>query len=235
MRVLCISTHPDDMEISCAGTLLKCKARGDEVFVCHVNNGNMGHFEIMPEELGPMRIKEAKASCDLAGFVHMTCNIGDLDAYYQSKEQKDILVDIIREANPDFIITMDPNDYMCDHVATSKLAFDASFMATVPHYVTKHPAIDKVVPIFYMDTSQGVNFQPTEYVDITEFMDKKIEMLLCHESQAKWLMEHDNNDYTESTRILSRFRGMQSGVQYAEGFRQCMVGLKMRTKRYLPE
>ena len=234
MRVLCISAHPDDMEINCAGTLLKCKERGDEVFVCHLNNGDMGHFEIMPEELGVMRTNEAKRSCELAGFTHMTCNIGDLDAYYQSKEQKDILVDIIRQANPDFIITMDPNDYMCDHNATSRLAFDASFMATVPHYETKYPAIDNVVPIFYMDTAQGVNFQPTEYVDITDVFDKKIEMLLCHESQAKWLKEHDNNDYTESTRVLSRFRGMQSGVQYAEAFRQCTTGLKMRTKRYLP-
>ena len=37
MRVLAITAHPDDMEFMCAGTLLKCKARGDEVFVCTIN------------------------------------------------------------------------------------------------------------------------------------------------------------------------------------------------------
>ncbi|HAZ20030.1 MAG TPA: hypothetical protein DCY75_07680 [Clostridiales bacterium] len=235
MRVLCISAHPDDMEINCAGTLLKCKARGDDVFVCHVNNGDMGHFEIMPDALGVMRTNEARRSCNLAGFTHLTCNIGDLDAYYQNKEQKDLLIDIIRQVNPDFIITMYPDDYMCDHEATSKLTFDAAFMATVPHYETNYPATNDVVPIFYMDAAQGVNFQPTEYVDITDVFDQKIEMLLCHESQAKWLWEHDRNDYTQSTRVLASFRGMQCGVKYAEGFRQCMVGLKLRPKRYLPE
>ncbi|MEA4832745.1 MAG: PIG-L deacetylase family protein [Oscillospiraceae bacterium] len=234
MRVLCISAHPDDMEINCAGTLLKCKARGDEVFVCHINNGDMGHFQIMPEELGKMRIEEARRSCEMAGFTALTANIGDLDSYYQDKEQKDIIVDIIRQVNPDFIITMSPNDYMCDHTAASQLVFDAAFMASVPHYETKHPATDKVVPIFYMDNAYGVDFVPTEYVDISDVFDMKIKMLLCHQSQAKWLMEHDNIDYTRSVRIISSFRGLQCGVEFAEGFTQCKTALKLLPKRMLP-
>lgn len=49
--VLCISCHPDDMEIACAGTLLKCKKRGDRVVVCHLSSGNLGHEIIPPAEL----------------------------------------------------------------------------------------------------------------------------------------------------------------------------------------
>jgi len=234
MRVMCISAHPDDMELQCAGTLLKCKARGDEVYVCHVNNGSLGHFEIMPDELRVMRIQEAKNACELAGFHHMTCDFGDFESYYQSRDQKNVLVGLIREVNPDFIITMHPDDYMCDHVAASKLVFDAAFMASVPHYMPEIPATDKVVPIYYMETAYGIDFVPTEYVDITEFFDKKIEMLLCHKSQSQWLEEHDNVDYTEGSRIISMFRGLQCGVKYAEAFVQCKAALKMVPQRLLP-
>ena len=58
--VLVISCHPDDMEIACAGTLLKCKARGDRVVICHLSSGNLGHVVIPPDEL---RVMRANPSC----------------------------------------------------------------------------------------------------------------------------------------------------------------------------
>ena len=60
MNVLAIGCHPDDIEISCSGTLAKCVKRGDKVTVCHVANGNMGHEIISPEELRVIRANEAK-------------------------------------------------------------------------------------------------------------------------------------------------------------------------------
>ncbi|MBQ7897683.1 MAG: PIG-L family deacetylase [Clostridia bacterium] len=234
MRVLAITAHPDDMEFMCAGTLLKCKARGDEVFVCTINNGNMGHMVIMPDELRDIRRAEAQKSCDMAGFTYLPADIGDLCSYYQSKEQKDILVDIIRQADPDLLIIPDPEDYMCDHVAASKLAFDAAFMATCPHYFTKYPATDKITPIYYMATAAGINFNPTEYVDITEFYEKKLQMLHCHESQEIWLRDHDGVDYTKECRILSEYYGLQCHKDYAEAFRPCLVSHRIVTERMLP-
>ena len=76
--VLAITTHPDDMEIQCAGTLLKCKERGDTVTVCNVANGNMGHVVLMPDELRAVRRAEADASAALAGFNATTCDVDDL-------------------------------------------------------------------------------------------------------------------------------------------------------------
>ena len=128
----------------------------------------------------------------------------------------------------------DPDDYMCDHIAASKLAFDAAFMATVPHYVTKYPAIDKVAPIYYMETAAGAGFEPTEYVDITDYYEKKLEMLHCHQSQEVWLREHDNCDYSNELRILSEYRGMQCRVKYAEAFRACLVSNRIVPYRVLP-
>ena len=168
MNVLAIICHPDDAECCCAGTLAKCVKRGDKVTLCHVCNGNLGHIEISPEELRKIRLQEAQNAGKVAGIEVVTCDIGDCLAYESSKEQRDKVVDVIRKANPDFIITHAPTDYMPDHVAVSKLVFDASFLATVPHYESKEMNPAKLVPIYYMENARGFEFIPTEFVDITD-------------------------------------------------------------------
>ena len=158
----------------------------------------------------------------------------DLEIYDNNKESRDKVVDIIKKVNPDFIITHSPDDYMPDHTAVSRLVFDASFTATLPNYHTGTEGAARLVPIYYMDTVAGVNFNPTEYVDVSPFIDKKLEMLECHESQLVWMREHDNIDFADMVKTCSRYRGYQCGVNYAEGFRQCQVYLKGTTKRLLP-
>ena len=209
MNILAIGCHPDDIEINCVGTLIKCVKRGDNVTVCHVCNGNMGHEVIMPDELRKIRIEEARRAGAMAGIKVVTCDIGDLDVYNQSKEQRDLVIDVIREADPDLIITHAPNDYLLDHVAVSKLVFDASFAASVPHYKTKVDKTAKVVPLYYMDNLTGVDFIPTEYVDVTEEIDLKLEMLECHESQLKWMRDHDNIDFADMVKTCAKYRGYQ--------------------------
>lgn len=232
MNVLAIGCHPDDIEIACCGTLAKCVKRGDKVTVCHVANGNMGHEIIPPDELREIRAKEAKAAGMLAGIEVVTLDIGDLLLNGYDIAQRDKVAQLIRKVQPDFIITHSPNDYMSDHLAVSRMVVDASFVASVPQYGTGEKA--PVVPIFYMDTLAGMNFNPTEYVDITEEMELKIEMLECHVSQLKWMRDHDNIDFAEFVRTCSRFRGLQCGVGYAEAFTQEMVWPKVVARRLLP-
>ncbi len=233
-KVLVISCHPDDVEIACAGTLLKCKERGDRVVVCHLCSGDKGHEIIMPKELAEMRAQEAIRAGNLGGIEVMWGGFDDLEIYSDNKKSRDKVVNIIRNVNPDFIITHDPEDYMPDHNAVSKLVFDASFAATCPHYCTEEKEVARLVPIYYMDTLCGVNFNPTEYVDVTEYIDKKLEMLNCHESQIVWMREHDHIDFPDMVRTCCRYRGFQCGAEYAEGFKQCQVYLKGITKRLLP-
>ena len=59
-----------------------------------------------------------------------------------------------------------PDDYMPKHTAVSRLVFDAGFTATLPNYKGKENTSAKLVPIYHIDTLSGVNFTPTEYVDI---------------------------------------------------------------------
>ena len=232
MNVLAIGCHPDDIEISCCGTLAKCVKRGDKVTVCHVANGNMGHEIIKPDELRVMRREEAKKAGSLAGIEVVTIDIGDLRVNGADFSQRDKIAELIIKVQPDFIITHSPTDYMNDHREVSKLVFDASFVASVPQY--NNGGKSAVVPVYYMDNLAGLNFNPTEYVDITDEIDLKIDMLECHESQLKWMRDHDNIDFAEFVRTCSRYRGIQCGVAYAEAFTQEYAWPKVTTKRLLP-
>ncbi len=234
MNVLAIGAHPDDIEIACAGTLIKCVERGDKVTVCHASSGNLGHVIIPPDELMQMRAEEAKKAGRMAGYEVIWGGFHDLDIFENNKKSRDMMVDVIKYAQPDLIITHAPDDYMPDHTSVSKLVFDASFTATLPNYKSEQPNAARLVPIYYMDTLAGVNFNPTEFVDITDTIDKKLEMLECHVTQVKWMRDHDHIDFPDMVRTCSRYRGYQCGAEYAEGFRMCQVYLKGTTQRLLP-
>ena len=181
-----------------------------------------------------MRAQEAKEAGAMAGIEVIGGMFNDLDIFDNNKASRDKIVDVIKYADPDFIITHNPDDYMPDHTAVSRLVFDASFAATLPNYKSRYSEPAKLVPIFYMDSLAGVNFQPTEYVDITEEIDLKIRMLRCHRSQLEWMREHDGIDFADMVRTCSRYRGYQCGAAYAEGFRMCRAYLKGTTARLLP-
>lgn len=234
MNILAIGCHPDDVEINCAGTLAKCVRRGDRVIVCHACNGNMGHEVIMPDELRLIRAEEARKAGSLAGIEVITADIGDLTANGGDMAQRDKIIEIIRYAQPDLIISHAPSDYMCDHVAVSRLVFDASFAASCPHYRMDLGPASKVTPLYYMDNLGGHGFVPTEYVDITDTFELKMQMLECHESQLKWMREHDNIDFADFVRTTAKYRGLQCGVPYAEAFTQAYVYPKVQAERLLP-
>ena len=234
MRVLAIGAHPDDIEISCSGTLAKCVKRGDEVYACHLSDGDLGHVEIMPEKLGKIRVEEAKRASGVGGVKAIWGGFHDLDIYADNSEARKRVAEIIRGIDPDFIITHNPDDYMSDHTATSKLVFDAAFAATIPHYPSERKTLARLVPIYYMESSSGMDFVPELFVDITDEMETKKKMFNCHESQIVWLKDHDNVDYVEKLEIVARYRGYQCGVRYAEGFKVCKVDGRMSTRILLP-
>ncbi|MCL4377949.1 MAG: PIG-L family deacetylase [Actinobacteria bacterium] len=222
MKILAFGAHPDDLEILCGGTLAKYSQKGHKVFMAHLCNGNMGGKEIDPKELTKIRDKEAKESAELIKAECLGPIAGDLDLY-PTREMRIEVVDIIRYAKPDIIITHDVNDYMPDHVITGQIVFDSALTATLPSYKTKYPAYENIVPVYYMDTVAGIRFQPTYYVDITEFFEIKKSMLMCHKSQYKWIKGHHSSDPINLIGAMGKFRGIQCGVEYAEAFKRMDV------------
>jgi len=233
MRILAVGAHPDDIELLCAGTLVKFKRRGDEVFMAHLCNGDKGHYEIKPPELAKIRAEEAKKSARIIGAEIKEGLFADFEIY-DTPEARRKVTDLIRLARPDIIITHYPDDYMMDHSITSRLVINASFAATTPNYITEHKFIPSIPAVIFMDTLAGVRFSPSEYVDITDVIEVKEKMLLCHQSQYKWLKEHDNIDYVEFMKSIASFRGRQCGVKYAEAFQVYQVWGRIKPQRLLP-
>ena len=235
MNVLAIGCHPDDLEIGCYGTLAKYIKQGNDVAVCNVANGNLGHAEIMPDELRNIRLSEAQAAAKLIGATHYTVDIGDLNVSAENNELISRLAKVIRDVQPDLIITHYERDYMNDHMQTYFSVFRATFAASCNHYdLNAHPASAPITPLYHMDTLTGVDFLPTEYVDISDVIELKMEALSFHQSQLKWMMEHDGIDFMDMVRTCSKSRGYQCGVAYAEGFRLNRNYLRIVPKRMLP-
>ncbi len=233
MRVLAVGAHPDDIEFLCAGTLAKYTQRGDEVFNVVCTNGDMGHMIIPPAELAEIRTQEAANAAQAVGAEFKM--LGEPDEWlFHDKRTRLMVIDAIRWANPDVIITHSPDDYHPDHRVCSEMVFAASFLSTVPHIETEHSAQDHVAALVYMDTVAAANFIPEVYVDITETLAQKRQALLCHESQVKWLMDHDNMDVVEFVEAVARARGLQCGVQHAEGFQIPKLWPRLKTERILP-
>ena len=233
MRVLAVGAHPDDLELLCGGTLAKYADQGHEIIMAHLCSGSRGGLNIDPQELAQIRDAEAKAAAELIKAQALGPIAGDLDLY-PTEQMRIKTVDIIRQAKPDVILTHSPNDYMPDHVITSQLVFDASFISTLPLYKTKLPAHETITPVFYMDTAVGLGFEPTDFVDITDHLETKKKMFLCHKSQFQWLQGHHETEPTNMLETVAKFRGLQCGVTYAEAFRKLNAWGRLRTERLLP-
>lgn len=234
MNVLAIGCHPDDLEISCGGTLAKLSKQGHKVFMCRVANGNLGHRVIKPDELKRIRQNEAENAAKALGCEPLIVDVDDLFVHSHDEEAQDRLIDIIRYSKPDFIITHNYQDYMRDHMQTSDMAFSASFAAGLSNRITNNRFIENIPPIFYMDTLAGMGFTPTEYVDISDTIDQKLESLSCHKTQIDWMREHDKIDFLDFVKTCNKYRGLQCGVTYAEAFRNCENWPRMVSYRLLP-
>jgi N-acetylglucosamine malate deacetylase 1 len=234
MRVLAVGAHPDDLEILCGGTLARFVQDGHEVVMCNVSLGDRGTFEHTSEEIAEIRRREARRAAELIGANHITLGFSDGEVDAGDDDQRTAMVDLVRDVRPDLIVTHSTGDYMSDHDETSKLVFECSFHATLPLFESKRPHYDKVTPIYYMDTVMGLGFHPTEYVDVTSTIETKVAMLEAHETQLTWLRDHDGIDIVEQMRVVTRFRGVQCRVEYAEGFTPCLTWPRVPTRRLLP-
>lgn len=230
MHILAVGAHPDDIELACGGTLAEYSRRGNRVVMAYVTNGNMGHKEIPPEELAQIRKAEARAATELIGAELIWMDYPD-EWLFSNRSARESFIDVIRQARPDVIITHFPSDYHPDHRAVSELMFGASFLSSVPHIETPHVFHGKIPPIYYMEPLGGLAeraFSPDIYVDISDTFTVKKDMLACHQSQLQWLKEHDNIDFIDFMETVAKFRGLQCGVPYAEGFVKATIWPRLK-------
>lgn len=235
MNILCVTAHPDDCEILCAGTLIRYAQTGHQVTIAIFTDGSMGDTAIQPEQLRGIRESEARAAA--ARIDARVIWAGVLDEHvFPDQEQRRIMIDILREADPDVIITHSPSDYHPDHRYVQQLVFDSYFQKGLPHIPGQHQAACRFAhaQLYYMDNLGGIDFQPTEYVDISGVFETKKAMLACHESQFGAMKDLAHTDLLEMMEVQARFRGMAAGCRYAEGFTRSDSFQRGLTKRILP-
>ena len=185
MRVLAFGAHPDDIEFRMAGTLMKMKQRGDEIFMCIATNGNIGSYQHTKEETAAMRHKEAQNSADYIGATLLWLYEPD-EFLFDNEATRLKFIEAVRIARPDVILAPPAGlrDYNQDHDTTGYLAFQARVLATVKAIKTEHDVIDHIPPLFYC-TPMGhcSEYRPQYFVDITDTYEDKVKMFKCHDSQ----------------------------------------------------
>ena len=138
---------------------------------------------------------------------------------------------------------MRPDDYHSDHNTTSRLVTAAVQMSWSPPSEAVGQPLRKPVPVAFMPTSNGINFIPEDYVDISDVWDTKLQMALSHRSQylpgpdfdAAVIQEPlDQYFFARLTRVTDEFYGLQCWCRYAEAFRWWRASDRLLPRRLLP-
>lgn len=237
--VLALMAHPDDIEITCAGTLLLLKAAGWDVHLATMTAGDLGSATLGPAAISRIRRREAAASAALLGAGYTCLGFKDLTIQHAERGKR-IVAGLLRAVRPDLLVTHPPRDYMADHEETSRLAREGAFASTMPNWTTlpvpgtrggrrAAPPCDHVPALLYADPIDLVDWSgrrvPAQYlVDISSVMDRKAEMLAAHATQREWLREqHGEDEYLHWVRRLGAARAAdfrKKTVTHAEGFVQ---------------
>lgn len=239
MNILAVGAHPDDVEVNCAGTLAKYAAQGHKVFICTATSGNIGSATLSKEEIGAIRKAEAAKSAAIIGAEYICLDYDD-EFLYDDPSVRIKFINMVRHCKPDVIFTHNLKDYNPDHERTGKIITDIQVMYPIAKIITEEPPCDILPAVYYFEPSRGLNFIPTDYVDITDYYETKKQMLLCHESQVQWMMDNfkgrniTEDHFTDSIYIMGRYRGKQCDVQFAEAFVRANDGYKVKPGSLLP-
>ena len=223
-HILSIHAHPDDAEILAGGTLAHLAAAGHRITIVTMTPGDCGSAEIGPEEIAAQRRLEAAAAAALIGAAYRCAEFRDLAVFNDDTSRRRV-TELIREVDPDIILTSAPSDYHCDHEATSVLVRDACFGVSCPNYrVGTAKAMEHIPHLYFMDSIEGRDregrpVRPDFGVDVTATFTRKREMLAAHASQRNWLLkQHGMDDYLLTMEAWTKQRGSGYGVEFAEGF-----------------
>lgn len=237
MRILAVGAHSDDMDFFAGGTLARFAAAGHAIGICSLTDGRSGGKAETPEQLAERRRLEFLESAAVIGAETFWAGYHD-GMLTDDLPTRLAVAEIIRSFRPDLIITHPPEDYHPDHVVTSRLVMDASYIARNPNVEMKSVRLAGVAPLYFVDAELGHGFLPDEYVDVTEAWEQKMRMLDAHRSQYEgWVNTvtgQPENWLVDRAAVLGRFRGLQCGARYAEAFKVFRAHGRVGAARLLP-
>jgi bacillithiol biosynthesis deacetylase BshB1 len=213
--LLAIAAHPDDVEQTCGGTLLRMAESGYGTGIIDLTAGEMGSRGICET-----RLSEAEAAARILQVSHRS-NLRLPDTKLINwVEYREKLALEIRRLRPRVVIIPYWEARHPDHYHASAIAFDASFLAGLRKL---DPATEPQRPAKVIYSSMYANVAPSFVVDVTEQFDRRMESLFCYRSQYG---EQDTasalfpqmEEIRDRLAGIARFYGNLIGSKYGEPF-----------------
>lgn len=221
LDILVFGAHPDDVELSCGATIAKEISLGRKVGIVDLTRGELG-----TRGSAELRDEEAAHAAEVLG-VQVRENLRFRDGFFVNDEAHQLeVIKMIRKYRPDVVICNAVDDRHIDHGKGSKLVSDASFLSGLIKIHTQLDGTEQDAwrPKQVYHYIQWKNLVPDFVVDVTGFMDKKVESLMAYKSQF-----YDPNSTEPVTPIATKnfkdsilYRAADLGrlinTEYAEGF-----------------
>ncbi|WP_299365454.1 bacillithiol biosynthesis deacetylase BshB1 [Winogradskyella sp.] len=223
LDILAIGAHPDDVELGCGATLAKETANGKKVGIIDLTRGELG-------TRGTAETRDAE-STESARILNITMrtNMEFADGFFSNDKQHQIeLIKEIRKYKPEIVICNAIEDRHIDHGRASQLVRDACFLSGLRKIDTKHEDEDDWQlpwrPKAVYHYIQWKDLEPDIVVDVTGFMDKKMEAVLAYKTQFFDPTSNEpetpisSKNFTDSITYRARNLGRLIGTEYGEGF-----------------
>jgi len=226
VNILAVGVHPDDIELSCAGTLLRHAEQGYTFGLLDLTRGELG-----TRGSAEVRAREATLAAEKLG-ARFRENL-DLPDGFITHDRQTILkiVSVIRDCQPDIVLTNALADRHPDHARSAKIVADACYysgLSKIETYNFEGESQEKWRPKSVYHYVQDRNIRPDFAVDITDYFRRKVEAIGCYVSQFN---DHQTNEFaTEAATPISgkdfmdylegraRTFGREAGYGMAEGF-----------------
>jgi bacillithiol biosynthesis deacetylase BshB1 len=219
--ILAIGAHPDDVELSCAGTLAKEIASGKSVAIIDLTRGELG-----TRGSASLRDKEAKKAADILG-VSARYNLGFADGFFQNnRAHQEKLIAYIRHLQPEMVLCNDVEDRHPDHGRAAQLVAESCFLSGLQKVETTFEGENQTAwrPKQLYHYIQWNNTAPDIVVDISGFMEQKLAAVMAYDSQfykpnsTEPETPISTQNFLDSIKYRAADLGRLIGVDYAEGF-----------------
>lgn len=224
LDVLAIGVHPDDVELSCSGTLLVEIKRGKTAGIVDLTQGELG-----TRGTAATRYEEAARAAEILG-VHLRENLKMRDGFFANDETHQLqLIKCIRKYQPEIVLANIKDDRHPDHGRAGKLIADACFLSGLSKIETTDDAglpQARWRPKQVLHYIQDWHYEPDLLVDITDVFEQRMQSVLAYHTQFATGKGNSNEpqtyistpDFYEAIIARARLMGKMIGVKYAEGF-----------------
>lgn len=221
IHILAIGAHPDDVELSCSGTLLKHIALGKKAGILDLTEGELG-----TRGTAELRLKESAKAAKIMGVLFRD-NLKMKDGFFRNDEEHQLeVVKKIRQYKPEIILCNAVRDRHPDHERAAKLVSDACFYSGLKKISTKQNGKEQEAwrPKAVYHYIQDRYIEPDFVVDVTPFVKEKMEAVLAFSSQFYDPKSNEPETPISTKNFLHFLRGRMAGfgrtigVDYAEGF-----------------